>query len=34
MDLKSELIDQATNIAANEHPSRTLDGFFQPDALG
>ncbi len=33
MDLKAELIDQATNIAANEHPARTLDGFFQPGAF-
>ncbi len=25
--------EQATNIAANEHPARTLDGFFQPGAF-
>jgi hypothetical protein len=29
LDLKADFIDQATNIAANEHPARTLDGFFQ-----
>ena len=28
-NLQAELIDQATNIAANEHPGRTLDGFLQ-----
>jgi outer membrane receptor protein involved in Fe transport len=33
LDLKADFIDQATNIAANEHPARTLDGFFQPGAF-
>ena len=33
LNLKGDLIDQATNIAANEHPARTLDGFFQPGAF-
>ncbi len=28
-NLKADLYDQATNIAANEHPIRTLDGFIQ-----
>lgn len=32
-NLGATLQDQATNIAANEHPARTLDGFFQPDAF-
>jgi TonB-linked SusC/RagA family outer membrane protein len=30
MDMKADFIDQAANIAANEHSARTLDGFFQP----
>lgn len=29
-NLNASFVDQATNIAANEHPARTLDGFFQP----
>ena len=29
-NLTAPLIDQAMNIAANEHPARTLDGYFQP----
>lgn len=33
LNLKGDLIDQATNIAANEHPARTLDGYFQPGAF-
>jgi TonB-linked SusC/RagA family outer membrane protein len=33
LDLKADFIDQATNIAANEHPARTLDGFFQRGAF-
>ncbi|MDQ8163302.1 MAG: SusC/RagA family TonB-linked outer membrane protein [Gemmatimonadota bacterium] len=33
LDLEADFIDQATNIAANEHPARTLDGFFQPGAF-
>ncbi len=33
LNLNAELIDQATNIAANEHPARTLDGYFQPGAF-
>ncbi len=33
MDLNAAFVDQATNIAANEHPVRTLDGFFQPGAF-
>ncbi len=28
-NLQADLYDQATNIAANEHPIRTLDGFIQ-----
>jgi len=32
-NLKAEFIDQATNIAANEHAARTLDGFLQPGAF-
>ena len=28
-NLKAEFVDQATNIAANEAPQRTFDGFFQ-----
>ncbi len=33
MDLKADFIDQATNIAANEHSARTLDGYFQPGSF-
>ena len=33
LDLKADFIDQATNIAANEHPARTLDGYLQPGAF-
>ncbi len=33
MDLNADFIDQATNIAANEHSARTLDGYFQPGAF-
>ncbi len=33
MDLKSAFVDQAANIAANEHAARTLDGFLQPGAF-
>lgn len=33
LNLNAELIDQATNIAANEHPARTLDGYFQPGSF-
>jgi len=33
MDLKADFIDQAANIAANEHVAKTLDGFFQPGAF-
>jgi hypothetical protein len=33
MNQKAKLVDQATNIAANEHPARTLDGYFQPGAF-
>ncbi|GAB1340990.1 SusC/RagA family TonB-linked outer membrane protein [Gemmatimonas sp.] len=29
----ADFIDQATNIAANEHAARTLDGFFQSGAF-
>ena len=32
-NLNAPLIDQAMNIAANEHPARTLDGYFQPGAF-
>ena len=32
-NLGATLQDQATNVAANEHPARTLDGFFQPDGF-
>jgi TonB-linked SusC/RagA family outer membrane protein len=32
-NLKADFIDQATNIAANEHAARTLDGFFQSGAF-
>lgn len=27
MNLQADFIDQAANIAANEHPARTLDGY-------
>jgi TonB-linked SusC/RagA family outer membrane protein len=30
MNQRASFIDQAMNIAANEHDARTLDGFFQP----
>ena len=33
MDLKAAFVDQATNIAANEHAIRTLDGYFQSGAF-
>jgi TonB-linked SusC/RagA family outer membrane protein len=33
MDLNATLQDQAMNIAANEHPARTLDGYLQPGAF-
>lgn len=33
MNQNAKLVDQATNIAANEHPARTLDGYFQPGAF-
>jgi TonB-linked SusC/RagA family outer membrane protein len=32
-NIHAKLIDQATNIAANEHPYKTLDGFFQPGSF-
>ena len=32
-NLTAQLVDQATNIAANEAPARTLDGYFQPGAF-
>jgi hypothetical protein len=32
-NLQADFIDQATNIAANEHPYRTLDGYLQPGAF-
>jgi TonB-linked SusC/RagA family outer membrane protein len=32
-DLNASFIDQAMNIAANEHAARTLDGFLQPGAF-
>ncbi|MBI2407436.1 MAG: SusC/RagA family TonB-linked outer membrane protein [Gemmatimonadetes bacterium] len=32
-NIDAKLIDQATNIAANEHPAKTLDGYFQPGAF-
>ena len=32
-NLKAEFVDQATNIAANEHAVRSLDGFFQDGAF-
>ena len=33
MNTRADLIDQATNIAANEHPARTLDGYLQSGAF-
>ncbi len=33
LNLDADFIDQATNIAANEHSARTLDGYFQPGAF-
>ncbi|MFN5598517.1 MAG: SusC/RagA family TonB-linked outer membrane protein [Gemmatimonas sp.] len=33
LNLNAEFVDQATNIAANEHPARTLDGFLQSGAF-
>ncbi len=33
LNLNADFIDQATNIAANEHAARTLDGFFQSGAF-
>ncbi len=33
MNQDAKFVDQATNIAANEHPARTLDGFFQPGSF-
>lgn len=33
LNLDASLEEQATNIAANEHAARTLDGFFQPGAF-
>ena len=33
LDLKADFIDQAANIAANEHSARTLDGYLQPGAF-
>ncbi|MEN9509557.1 MAG: hypothetical protein RLZZ621_2120 [Gemmatimonadota bacterium] len=32
-NLQASFIDQAMNIAANEHAARTLDGFLQPGAF-
>ena len=32
-NLNADFVDQATNIAANEHPARTLDGFLQSGAF-
>lgn len=32
-DLNAAFVDQATNIAANEHPAKTLDGYFQPGSF-
>jgi hypothetical protein len=32
-NLTAAFVDQATNIAANEAPARTLDGYFQPGAF-
>ncbi|WP_373060462.1 SusC/RagA family TonB-linked outer membrane protein, partial [Gemmatimonas sp.] len=33
LNLNADLVDQATNIAANVHPARTLDGYFQSGAF-
>ena len=33
MQIGADLVDQATNIAANEHSARTLDGFLQSGAF-
>jgi hypothetical protein len=33
LNQQAEFVDQATNIAANEHAARTLDGFFQSGAF-
>jgi len=33
LNLHASLEDQAMNIAANEHPARTLDGYLQPGAF-
>jgi hypothetical protein len=33
MNLNATLQDQAMNIAANEHPARTLDGYLQPGSF-
>ena len=33
LNLNADFVDQATNIAANEHPARTLDGFLQSGAF-
>lgn len=33
MNQRAKFVDQATNIAANEHKARTLDGYFQPGAF-
>lgn len=33
MNLDAKFVDQATNIAANEHSARTLDGYFQPGSF-
>jgi len=33
MNQNATFVDQAMNIAANEHSARTLDGFFQPGAF-
>lgn len=33
MNLNATLEDQAMNIAANEHPARTLDGYLQPGSF-
>ncbi len=33
LNLNADFVDQAANIAANEHPARTLDGFLQSGAF-
>lgn len=33
MNLQASFEDQAMNIAANEHPARTLDGYLQPGSF-